>query len=438
MQEKKVEKIYLGYYPRPWQDFVHKQNQRFKVLNLHRRSGKSVFAVCEIIDKALRCERRNPVYAYVGPTYGAVKRIAWEMIKNYTEKIPGVETNEQDLRVTIPRPHLNDKIKIMLLGAENPHALRGIYLDGCIVDEYAQCDPSLWGQVIRPALSDRMGWAIFCSTPMGTSNHFYSIFRDAEKDPKNWLQFTLKASESNIIPQPELEAAKLTMSEEEYEQEFECSFTAAQIGAYYSKQMNKAETEKRICNVPYDKSVPVNTYFDIGIGDTTAIWFVQNVGKEYHVIDHLETSGVGLEWYVKEIKSRPYIYDEHFLPHDAQARELGTGKTRVETLQGFDLGKIQVAPKLPVDDGIHAVRMVLDNCWFDAVKCKRGVEALKAYERKWDPKGLVFSEKPLHNWASHSADGFRTFAVSVRPDRPTSAKNLPSRAENDWDIFGGN
>lgn len=435
VQSSKPKVAKTGYFPREWQDLVHQNDARFKVLVLHRRAGKSVYAINEIIDQALRCTKKNPQFCYIGVTFGAVKRIMWDISKLYTQMIPGVETNEADLRIEIPRPAMGDKIKIMLLSAENPSAIRGIYLDGCVLDEYSEMSPEIWTQVIRPALSDRGGWAVFTSTPKGW-NHFWEIYKTAKENPKDWFGYMLKASESGILPQEELDAAKNTMSEDDYEQEFECSFGAALKGAYYGKQVAEAEKEKRITKVVYDKAVPVGTAWDLGIGDTTSIWFFQVVGREYHILEHIVMSGVGLEWYVKELRNKPYIYDEHILPHDAEARELGTGKTRVEMLRDFGLGRIRVLPRSDVDDGIHAARMLFNKCWFDAEKCRTGLDALRAYERKWDEKNKIFTAKPLHNWASHPADAFRYFAMGVRsPERRAGINDLQRQAETDYDIF---
>ena len=211
------------YYPRPLQAELHKKLNRFNVLVLHRRFGKTVFAINEIKDQGLKLQKFNPQYAYIAPTFSAAKRIAWDTLKTYFDGIPDVTYNESELTVTIRRSWLNDRVKIWLTGAENYDALRGIYLDGVVLDEYAMMSPSLWGTVIRPTLSDRQGWAIFISTPKGT-NHFYSLYKQAQ-DPENydWFHALYKASETEIIPRSELDAAKRTMSEEEYLQEGEIS-----------------------------------------------------------------------------------------------------------------------------------------------------------------------------------------------------------------------
>lgn len=437
MSRTKVLKITTGYNPRPLQEILHKSLKRFSVIVCHRRFGKTVFSLNEMIDRALRNSKKNPQYAYLAPFYGQAKRVAWDYLKEYTKNIPGVTTNEAELKVEIPRPHFGDKIKIMLLGADNPSAIRGMYFDGVILDEYAEMDPTVWSQVIRPALSDRMGWAIFIGTPKG-QNHFYDIYEAARKD-FDWFTALYRASETKVVPSEELQAAKMTMSEEEYEQEYECSFSAALIGAYYGKQLVEAEKSNRITSVPYDPAVPVKCYWDLGVSDMTSIWFLQRVGKEYHIIDYLQDAGVGLDEYVRRLKNKPYVYGEMVLPHDAQARELGTGRTRVETLRKFWPGvRIRVLPRQDVADGIHAVRSILPMCWFDAVKCEVGIKALKNYERKWDPKNKIFLDRPLHNWASHAADAFRYLAEGERPEEnQTDGIRRQERADNVYDLFGG-
>ena len=427
------EEIDLGYEPRPFQAQLHNTLKRFNVLVCHRRFGKTVFSIMETVDKAFRNERKNPQYAYIAPTYGQAKRVAWEYFKDYTKGIPGAKPHEQELRIDIPRPDRGDKIRFMLLGAENPESLRGIYLDGVILDEYAQCDPTIWGQVIRPALSDRLGWAIFIGTPKG-QNHFYDIYNSA-LGLRNWKVAIYKASETAVVDPGELEEARQTMTEEEYEQEYECSFAAALTGAYYGKYMNELERKKQITSVPYDPAVPVDTFWDLGISDSMSIWFIQYVGKEVHVIDYIEEAGKGLEHYVRELKAKPYSYGDHYIPHDGAARELGTGRTRQETLLDLGLRTI-IVPRQMVADGIHAVRMALPQCWFDRKNCEKGIAALKNYQRKWDSKNKMFLDRPLHDWSSHGSDAFRMFGLIFNPQRSRNHRqSLPREVESEYEIF---
>jgi len=297
--------------------------------------------------------------------------------------------------------------------------------------------PEIWSQVVRPALSDRMGWAVFIGTPKG-QNHFYEVYSTA-KTTEGWYTALFKASETGIIPIGELEAARAVMSDAEYNQEYECSFSAALVGAYYGKEMDKAEADKRITAVPYDPALPVSTFWDLGIDDTTAIWFGQILrGREIRWIDYHEESGQGCDHYARILQNKSYVYQEHWLPHDGAVRELGSnGKSRQETLQNLLKGsKVIVSPRHGVEDGINAARLMLARCWFDAEKCKRGIEALKNYERAWDAKNKIYVSRPKHNWASHGADAFRVAAMNLDENKRTvdNINRYLRQTDNDYKV----
>ena len=413
--------VVIPFKPRPLQKEILAQQKRFSVIVAHRRAGKTVLCVNWLVRAALMCKRPRPRVAYIAPLYRQAKQSAWDFAKHYTSTIPGRVAHEAELRIDLP-----NGARIQLFGADNPDALRGIYLDGVVLDEYAQMSPRLWGEVIRPLLADREGYAIFIGTPRGRNAfcELYEAARDGESGP-DWSAALYRASETGILPDAELRAAEHDMGEDEYAQEFECSFTAAIKGAYYGKDMARADDEDRICAVPHESASLVHTAWDLGIGDSTAIWFFQQVGREIHMIDYLEASGVGLDWYVKELHAKPYIYGEHILPHDAEAKELGTGKSRTDVLRG--LGVVaRVLPRAAIDDGINAVRMILSRCWFDRVKCATGIEALRQYQRKWDESNGVFRPTPLHDRHSHGADAMRYLAMGlVEEDRaPRRSREL--------------
>jgi hypothetical protein len=433
----KTQVIKTGYVPRAFQDTLHAELKRFNVLVCHRRFGKTVFSVNELIDKGLRNPLRNAQYAYVAPNYGQAKRVAWDMFKEFTRNIPGVKVNEAELRIDIERDGSGNRVRFMLLGAENPGSLRGIYLDGCVLDEYAEMDPTIWAQVIRPALADRRGWAIFIGTPKG-QNHFYDILEIAKKNPMDWHSVTYKASQTKLVATPELKAAKAVMAPEEYDQEFECSFSAALIGSYYGKQMESLEEKNHIGEVPHDPHLQVDTYWDLGISDSTAIWFVQQLGQEIRLIDYIEESGQSLAWYAAKMKEDhriEYNYGTHVLPHDAAARSLDTGRSRQETLRNLGLKTI-ILTKQKIEDGINASRVLLPKCWFDRVRCERGIKALNNYEKKWDAKNKIFSSKPLHNWASNGADAFRYVAMGLKEDgQKFENKTFQRETDNDYNVF---
>lgn len=397
------------YRPRRQFSPLHNRKSRWFVGVAHRRAGKTVACVNDLIKGAASCNRPNPRFAYLAPHLNQAKDVAWGYLKEFTAFLPGRKVNESELFVEFPVTTGTARIRIY--GADNPDRLRGIYLDGVVLDEYGDMDPTVWSQVIRPALSDRLGWACFIGTPKG-KNAFHRVWTDAATDD-TWSRLLLKASETDLIASEELAAAARTMTKDEYDQEFECSFEAAVKGAYYGEEMAKAEAQGRITRVAYDPRLPVHTAWDLGMSDSTAIWFVQVVNREYRVIDYYRADGVGLDHYAKVLQERGYFYGEHHLPHDVQVRELGTGKSRLEVLRELGL-RVIPGRALPVHDGIQAARMLLPLCWFDETKCKEGIEALRMYRREYDEKRQEFRNAPLHDWTSHPADAFRTFAMGYR------------------------
>ena len=396
----KVHEIRIPYKPRPLQREVHKSLKRFNVLVCHRRFGKSVLAINELILHAVN--NPNHKLAYIAPTYRQGKAIAWDYLKQYTKPLMyfGGDKNETELRID-----LWNGSKIQIYGADNNDSLRGLGFHGVIMDEYAIMAPRTWTEIVRPAISDTLGWVIFIGTPMG-HNQFWEVYDYALRGHKDWFGKMYRASETGVIPDDELEQAASIMTEEQYNQEFECSFTAAVSGSYYGKLMTKADNENRIGPVPLDSNVGVETWWDLGIGDSTAIWFAQRVGEEVHLIDYYENSGESLMHYADVLEDKGYAYSRHIAPHDIQARELGTGKSRLEVSQELGI-MFEVAPRLEVDHGIESVRNALPYCWFDREKCKLGIDALRQYRKQWDEKNQVFKSKPLHDWCSHSADAFR-------------------------------
>jgi len=399
--------IEIPYLPRDLQEEIHNQLDlyRFAVLVCHRRFGKSTLCINQLVKEALTTQRRDFRGAYIAPLFKQSKSIAWDYMKYYCEVIPGVRYNESELKVDFP-----NGARINLLGADNPDAIRGIGLDIVILDEVAQMKERLWTEVIRPLLTDRNGKAIFIGTPQG-HNLFYDMYMRALED-KKWYAALYKASQTGIIDEEELKDAMMFMSPESYAQEFECSFTAAVKGAYYGNLIEDAENDGRITSVPYETDLPVHTAWDLGVSDSMVVWFYQyHKGGEVRMIDYLEGEGEGLQHYIKLLKDKPYIYGEHYAPHDIKVRELSTGKTRLETAEKLGI-TFQPVQNIPVQDGIHAVRSMLPRCWFDKEKCWEGIEALRHYRRDFNEKNSVFKDRPLHDWTSHASDGFRYLAVS--------------------------
>ncbi len=409
--------IVIPYKPRPQQLVLHEamDSNRFVVGVMHRRFGKTVCAINQLIKKAIECELPDPRFCYVAPTYTQAKRIAFDYLVKFTRPL-GATVNISELRVDFWGR------RISLHGADNPDSLRGTYYDGCVLDEVGDMNPKVWNEVLRPSLSDRLGWCLFIGTPKGM-NHF-AEFRDRAEETEGWKLVEFKASETGIIPESELNAARAEMGEDKYQQEFECNFNSAVEGAYYGSIINDLEEKGHITTINRDDLCKSFVAWDLGMGDSTCLWVAQLVGKEIWLIDFVENNGVGLDWYVNWLKENRYERFDQYLPHDVEVRELGTGKSRKEVLQEAGLD-ITVAPRLSVADGIQAVRRLLPRCWFDKEKTKQGVNALRNYRREHDEKRNVYYEKPLHDWCSHAADSFRYLAITLDESADSWSSNIP-------------
>ena len=409
-----VRQVVLPYAPRDVFLPFHERTQRFAVGVAHRRCGKTVACINDKIKRAITSPKTMYRAGYIAPYLKQAKDVAWEYLKTYSRPIWGRDPNESELWV-----ELLNGARIRIYGADNAEALRGGYFDDATLDEYADMAPSVWGSIIRPMLADRKGSATFIGTPKGR-NAFHQIFERAKSDP-DWFTFMLRASETGLLGNDELAAARLDMTPEQFEQEFECSFDAAIVGAYYGKEIAQAEREGRVRDVPYDREAPVHTAWDLGYGDSTAIWFFQIAGPEIHLIDHYEANNQPLTHYLGVLKDRGYRYGTDFVPHDAKVRELIAGRTRVEFLA--DNGRsLKVIGQHRVEDGINAGRILLSRCLFDRTRTADGLEALRQYRTEFDEKTRAFKNNPRHDWTSHTADAFRYLALGWReveqPDRP--------------------
>ena len=400
--------IRIPYTPRKFQNYLHQRirGYRWSVLVCHRRFGKTVCMINHLLMAALTSKVSNPRYAYIAPTFKQAKSIAWDYIKQFTHKIPGVRFNETELRVDLP-----NKARITLLGSENCDGLRGIYLDGCVIDEYANVNDRLFPEIIRPALSDRKGFCIFIGTPQGMNNNFYELFQHA-KGADDWFYFKAKASETKVVDQDELTKAKEVMGENKFKQEFECDWIANIEGSIYGKTLAKMENQRQITRVPYDPSLPVNTAWDLGVSDHSAIIFFQQLGRSINIIDYHEERGQGMPHFIELVKNKEYIYKDHFAPHDIEVTDFSNGKTRREV--AYQLGiRFKVVPKLPLEDGIHATTMTLPRCWIDVDHCKKLIDALRHYHRKYLDKNRMFRSKPVHDWSSHACDALRYMSIGL-------------------------
>lgn len=407
------EKITIPYVPRRHFVPLHASDKRWKFVVAHRRAGKSVSMINEIIKRALEHDREYPPprYAYVGPSFKQTKDLIWGYAKHYTaplSNMPGYDVKEGDLQIVLP----NGAMINLYGGAAAYERMRGLYFDGIVLDEFPMLNPAVFSTVVRPCLADYRGWAIVSGTSNG-DDHFHELKKRNENDP-TWDFFIIPVTETDALHPDEVVEMTKDMSPEEYAREMLCRFDSPIEGAYYGHLMNKAEMAGRICSVPHDPAVPVFTWWDLGIDDAMAIWFMQQVGRELHAIDYLEETGHGLEYYAKAIAGalpgtehrREYNYSVHVLPPDVRARELGTGKSRIEVLSALVSAPVTVSPIHRVEDGIEAARTVIPITYFDKDRTEQGRAALRNYHRS--AKG-----KPVHNWASHGSDAFRIGAVAL-------------------------
>jgi phage terminase large subunit len=401
------QRVIIPYDPRPQFVPYHDTARRWRVIVAHRRAGKTVATINQLIRAALTCQKPEPRCAYVAPLFKQAKDVAWTYLKQFTAPIPGAQPHESELRVDLPNGG-----RVRLYGADNPDGMRGIYLDDCVLDEFADMRPRMLPEIIRPALSDRRGSLTIIGTPRG-HNDFHKIWQQAQND-NDWFGLMLKASETGLVAQEELDSSRKMMTQEQYEQEYECSFEAAIQGAYWGKEMAAAEREGRICDIEIDWQQPVYTAWDLGVRDATAIWFYQVLQGGVNVVDFYEASGVGLDHYAQVLRDTRYPLSTCYVPHDAKVKEWASGRTRIEQMEAQNL-RVELVPDHRLMDGINGARETLARVRFDRTRCAGGIEALKQYRAEFDEERKVLKPTPLHDWTSHAADAFRYLSMSWNP-----------------------
>lgn len=392
----------------PW-DAIMADSFKRGLMVVPRRNGKDLLCWNALIAKAMQ---RVGLYYYMAPYYNQVRQIIWEGFdgsgRRFLDYIPTeliASKTQVDMRID-----LVNGSQIKLQGSDNIDRIVGTNPFGIVFTEFSLHKPAAW-EYLRPILAENGGWAVFNGTPRGL-NHFYDLYQKASADPSWYVQYLTR----NDTGVPTLEAIEEDrtsgMPEALIKQEYYCSFTAGVMGSYYADLIAQAREDERIRHVPWEPRLRTYTSWDLGVGDSTAIWFWQVFGKEFRVIDYYEAEGEGLPHYAKVLDRKPYVYEEHFAPHDIKVRELGTGATRLE--MAADLGiHFTVVPKLSVEDGIEASRDLLPQCYFDSVKCVDGLKALTHYRKQYNERTNSYSSKPLHDWSSNGADAFRTFAVKA-------------------------
>lgn len=366
-------------------------------------------------------------YVYFFPTSRLGRRILWDGRdkegKPFLEYIPSqiIEGKPNEVEMKI---RLKNGSAIQIMGTDQIINV-GINPIGCVFSEFSLQDPQAWNY-IRPILRENGGWAVFNFTPRG-KNHAYDLYLMAKNNPKWFFQFltikdTKKSDGKPVISDEDIESERQEgMSEHLIQQEYYCSFDIGAEGAYYAKLINQAELEGRITKVRFDSLAPVDTYWDLGVGDETVILFIQTIGKEFHLIDMYRNQGEGLNHYANVVqqkaKDNNWTYGEHYAPHDIQVRELGSGaQTRLEIARQLGL-PFNIVPNLPISEGIELCRSVLTRLWIDSEKCSYFVKAAENYHKHYNEKLNVYSDKPVHDWSSHTMDAFRMMSIILNKNR---------------------
>jgi len=407
---------------------LHSRVERWALIVAHRRAGKTVACINELIGRALHTPKSNARFAYLAPYREQAKRVAWDYLLRYSEGMR-VHASIADLTITLH----GDK-KISIHGADNADNLRGQYFDGIVIDEPGNMKPSEFTEIIRPALSDREGWAVFIGTPNG-KNEFWDYNELARKAPKGiydgWFYLNLKASQSGILPQKELDDAATIMSEDEYAQEYENDFGAAIRGSYYGNELKRSEAEGRIGDFPcLGAELLTHTCWDLGYTDDTAIWFFHVQQNRPRFFDYLEVTQHSIPEIVTLLHEKRDFYGlrygQYYLPHDARAKSLQTGRSIMEQMLALGV-RARISPEMSVQDGVQAVRKMLPIADFDAAGCDKGLEHLRQYQREWDEARQVFRPRPLHDKTSHAADSIRIGALGYQEDYGPAKVYIPEK-----------
>lgn len=407
-----------SYIERDWAVPIHDglDSHRAAIILAHRRAGKTVMMVAQMIREYFACKLKNPQVAYIAPTAKQARGVCWHYFQDMLKGISGVKFREQMLEIEMPMGG-----RIILASGEKYDRLRGYALDAAVVDEAADCPSALITEVLLPALLDRKGKLFMIGTVKGRGP-FWRQYEKALANP-DWFHANLKPDDTRILDEDELAKIRLEIGEETYRQEFLNDPGAAVKGAYYGVALREAEESGRVCKVPYDAGLGVTVSFDLGIADSTSIWFTQiHRGGEIRIIDYREYTNTGFLQILKEVG--PLFPITRWIgPHDLMVREYTSGQSRYQS--ALEVGvQFEVAPKLPVIDGIEAVRRALPRCVFDAEKTREGRDALALYRSEYDETRRVLSRNPLHDWTSHAADSFRYLITATSGGQPDLFRKL--------------
>lgn len=414
----------------------------------HRRWGKDDVSLHFTATAAMQ---KVGNYWHMLPEYKQARKVVWDAINPKTGKRRIDEAFPESIRRATRKHEMQIELISgsiwQLVGADNYDSYMGSPPRGIVFSEWSLSNPMCW-PYIMPILEENGGWAIWIYTMRG-NNHGASLLNYAMNHQPEWFAQKLTVDESPVFSKDQLERIKEELialhgsehGEALFMQEYYCSSEAATLGAIYAKQLSIARADKRICNVPHMTGFQVDTFWDLGMDDSTTIWFIQTIGREHRVIDYYEATGQGLAHYAKVLKEKPYVYGTHYMPHDAAVRELGTGKQRKETAEELGLRPIKIVKRArdaqAVRNGIEAARNIFSQCWFDEKKCAQGLSALEGYHYEYDEEKKKLNDTPAHTWESHGSDAWRTFAVGYQPvimHKPVSRIMREQQIQGGWGL----
>lgn len=417
-------------YQVPFWEAAKNGYKRF-VLVWHRRAGKEKTCWNYLIMQAVR---KVGIYYYFFPHFSQGRKILWDGVDKdgfrLLDHIPK-ELIQGNMNSTEMKIRLKNGSLIQIIGTNNIDSIVGTNPIGCVFTEYSLQDPVAWS-LIRPILVENGGWSVFNFTPRG-SNHGKDLYEMARSNP-DWFCQLLTVRDTGVVSEEDIQAERDSgMSEDFIQQEFYCSFTLGIEGSYYAKYMQDAREEGRVGNVPWDKQARVFTSWDLGFGDSCAVVFYQVIGNEIHCIDYYENHGEGLPHYVSVLKDKPYVYSDHFAPHDIESHSFSSGLSAKEV--GANLGiRFITLPtiKLRIEDGIEALRGLFPRIWIDETKCKYFIKCLENYRKEFDQRLETYKDRPRHDKYSHGADAARYMAIAVKRHVDAGKAGVTDEQSEKW------
>lgn len=415
IQETRID-LPVGYVARDYQaEFWRAMADGFKraVLVWHRRAGKEKTCWNYMIMQA--CKKVG-IYYYFFPHFSQGRKILWDGVDKAGYKLLNhipKDLIDGNLNSTEMKVRLKNGSIIQIIGTNNIDSIVGTNPVGCVFTEYSLQDPIGW-QLIRPILVENNGWAVFNFTPRG-ANHGKDIYDMAKANPA-WFCQLLTVEDTGVVSPEMIQAEREAgMSEDFIQQEFYCSFTLGVEGSYYAKYVQSMRDEDRIGRVPHNKQSRVYTAWDLGYGDSTSIIFYQISGQEIHIIDYYEAHGEGLPHYASVLNKKPYIYADHFAPHDIESHAFSSGLSAKEVGAGLGIKFITLPTlKLRLEDGIEALRGLFPRLWIDEKNCGYLLKCLENYRKEFDDRLEVYKERPRHDKYSHAADAARYMAIAIK------------------------